>query len=396
MSLVASASLLAWLYLCFCHGRFWLASERLEDEAPDPDCWPEVVAVVPARDEADVIERAVGSLLRQEYPGRFSVILVDDESGDETAARAAGLPDPGRRLTICRTPPRPAGWVGKMWAVQTGVTEAQRARPSAGYLLLTDADVEHGPRNVVRLVRKAEHEELDLTSLMVRLDASRGWARLLIPAFVYFFMQLYPFPRVNTPAARTAGAAGGCMLVRGDALHRIGGIEALKAEVIDDCALGRAVKKGGPIWLGLSTSERSIRPYAGLGEIWAMVARSAYTQLRFNPVFAFGTTVGLALLFVAPVAALLGWLAHGDGAAALLGLSAWAVMAATFAPTVALYHRGPAVAAWAAALPLAGILYGAMTLDSVRRHHAGRGAEWKGRVGAGAGEARSRAAGSGR
>ncbi|MDG2305106.1 MAG: glycosyltransferase [Candidatus Binatia bacterium] len=381
---LAAISLLAWLYLCFCHGRFWVGSERLDDGDPNPRHWPDVVAVVPARDEADVVERSIGSLLRQEYPGRFAIILVDDESRDDTATRAERLPDRQGRLTVARTPPRPSGWVGKMWAVHIGVQAARRLWPAAEYVLLTDADVEHSPRNLAQLIRRAESRGLDLTSLMVKLDAARGWSRLLIPAFVYFFAQLYPFPRVNDPEARTAGAAGGCMLVRSRALERIGGMEALKGEVIDDCALGRAVKRGGPIWLGLTTTETSIRPYTGLDDIWAMVARSAYTQLGYNPLLAVGTVVGLALLFVVPVVATLGWIVHGDALVALLGAGAWAVMGATFVPTLSLYHPGPMAAVWATALPLAGAVYGAMTLDSVRRHYTGKGAEWKGRVGAGA------------
>lgn len=397
LSVLALLSLVAWLFLCFCHGRFWLTGERLDEGAPDPERWPDVVAVVPARDEAEYVERSIGSLLRQDYPGRLAVVLVDDESRDGTAERARAVPDPLARLTVCATPPRPSGWVGKMWAVYAGVEEAARTEPHATYVLLTDADVEHSPRNLARLVRHAESRRLDLTSLMVRLDASAGWARLLIPAFVYFFAQLYPFPRVNDPRARTAGAAGGCVLVRRNALARIGGIEALRGEIIDDCALGRAVKRGGPIWLGHTESENSIRPYEGLDEIWAMVARSAYTQLGYRPLFAAGTVLGLALLFVVPVLSLVLGVVQGSAGPALLGLGAWATMAATFLPTVHLYHQGPAAAALAWALPVAGTLYGAMTLDSAWRHHTGRGAEWKGRVGAGASEegVRSRAAHSG-
>lgn len=382
---LTAISFLAWLYLCFCHGRFWLGSERLVDDGADPAEWPDVVVVVPARDEADVVQRSIGSLLRQEYPGSLRVILVDDESRDSTVEKARSVADPQGRLTVCSTPPRPRGWVGKMWAVHTGVEEARRVRSNATYVLLTDADVEHSPRNLVRLVRHAESRGLALTSLMVKLDASSGWSRLLIPAFVYFFAQLYPFPRVNDPRARTAGAAGGCMLVRRDALDRIGGIETLRGEVIDDCALGRAVKeKTGAIWLGLTTTECSIRPYAGLGEIWAMVARSAYTQLGYQPLLALGTVLGLGLLFVVPLLAAVGGLAAEMWSVSLLGWAAWGVMAATFLPTMHLYRRGAVASLLSWALPFAGMLYGAMTLDSVWRHHTGRGAEWKGRVGAGA------------
>lgn len=387
---LAFVSFLAWVYLCFAHGRFWTGSERLDGSAADPDPWPEVVAVVPARDEADVVEGAVRSLLAQSYPGVFSVVLVDDESRDDTAGRAtrvAAEPSAVHRLDVRRTAPRPEGWVGKMWAVHTGLEIAQEAHPNARYVLLTDADVAHSRRSLMRLVRHAEDRSLDLTSLMVKLDASTGWARLLIPAFVYFFAQLYPFSRVNDPSARTAGAAGGCMLMRRTALDRVGGVEPLKGEVIDDCALARAVKRGGPIWLGWTRTEQSIRPYAGLGEIWNMVARSAYTQLDHRPTFAVATLLGLAVLFVVPVASALGFTFHGSAEAALLGVSTWALMATTFLPTVALYHPGPGAPLWALALPLAGVLYGAMTADSARRHVVGRGAEWKGRVGAGAADA---------
>jgi len=377
----AALSLAGWLYLVFGHGRFWLCDQRLDGRAPAPARWPRVVAVVPARDEADVLEATLGSLLEQDYPGELSIVLVDDESGDGTPAVAEGLArshPAGARLRVVRTPPRPPGWVGKMWAVETGVRAAAECAPE--HWLLTDADVWHGPDNLRRLVAKAEADRLDLVSLMVLLHAGRGWDGLLIPAFVYFYQQLYPFPRVNDPRARTAGAAGGCVLVRHGALARAGGIEALRGEVIDDCALGRAVKRGGPIWLGLSDRERSIRPYRGIGDVWHMVARSAFTQLRHSHVLLAGTVLGLALLHLLPPIAVLAWPLHGSAPTAALGAAAWALAAASFAPTLALYGRSPA---WGFALPLAGALYTGMTVDSARRHASRRGAVWKGRAGAG-------------
>lgn len=378
---VCALAFAAWLYLALAHGRFWLCDQWLDGRAPAPAHWPAVVAVVPARDEAALVPETIASLLDQDYPGEFRIVLVDDESSDGTAdaaERVAKEHPCGARLAVVRTPPRPPGWVGKMWAVETGV------RAGAGehaYWLLTDADVAHGPDDLRRLVAKAEAERLDLVSQMVLLHAGVGWGALLVPAFVYFFQKLYPFPRVNDPRARTAAAAGGCVLVRREALARAGGIEALRGEVIDDCALGRAIKRGGPIWLGLSTVERSVRPYAGIGDVWHMVARSAYTQLGYSPVLLAGTLAGLALLhLVPPLAALLApW--HGDGAAAAFGAAAWALAATTFVPTLALYGRSPA---WALALPVAGALYAGMTLDSARRHRTARGATWKGRSGAGA------------
>lgn len=378
---VCAVSFAAWVYLALLHGRFWTCDQRLDGTAPWPARWPEVVAVVPARDEAALLPETLASLLDQDYPGGFSIVLVDDESSDGTAAaaeRIARAHAGGRRVSVARTPPRPAGWVGKMWAVETGV------RAGAGlheFWLFTDADVAHGPDSLRRLVAKAEAERLDMVSQMVRLDDGRGWGRLLVPAFVYFFQKLYPFPRVNDPGSRVAGAAGGCVLVRREALARAGGIEALRAEVIDDCALGRAVKRGGPIWLGHSPHERSVRRCAGIGDVWRMVARSAYTQLRHSPLLLAGTVVGLVLLYLAPPLAVLAGPWHGDAAAAALGAAAWAVQAVTFVPALALYRRSPT---WAPALPLAGLLYAIMTLDSARRHRDARGATWKGRPGAGA------------
>ena len=381
---IGALSLVAWLYLTFGHGRFWQADQRLDDRDPPPDRWPSVVAVVPARNEADVVARTVASLLDQDYAGPFRVVLADDESEDGTAAVARATADAhptGGRLLVEPTASRPAGWVGKMWALHTGVRRAEREAPHAEYWWLTDADVEHDAGTLRRLVARAEARGLDLTSLMVKLHAEHGWERLLVPAFVYFFQKLFPFPKVNDLFDRTAAAAGGCVLVRCDALKRAGGIESLKGEVIDDCALAAAIARGGPIWLGLSEVERSIRPYDGLRGVWEMVARSAYTQLRQSPLLLAGTLVGLALLYLAPPLLLLTAPLHGSAVAAACGAAAWLAMAITFVPTLTLYGRPPA---WGFALPLAGTLYAAMTLDSARRHWLARGAEWKGRTGAGA------------
>lgn len=392
---LSAASLLAWLYLAFLHGRFWRAEVRLEAEdraGAAGGRWPAVVAVVPARNEEGAVERSLRSLLAQDYPGPFEILLVDDQSEDATAARAGALAAVDARLRVVRTPPRPEGWVGKMWAVATGVAEAARRRPDAVYWLLTDADVEHSPANLRRLVAKARGESLDLVSLMVRLHCESGWERLLVPAFVYFFQKLYPFSRVNDPRSATAGAAGGCMLVRREALEKAGGIEAIRGEIIDDCALGKALKARGPIWLGLGISEYSFRPYAGLADVWSMVARSAYTQLGHSPLRLAGAALGLVLVYLVPPFVALSWPLHGASAAAVLALAAWGLMAATFVPTLRDYRRSPALGL---ALPVAGGLYLAMTLDSARRHHQGRGAEWKGRTGAGSPEAAARGSASG-
>jgi hopene-associated glycosyltransferase HpnB len=380
---LAAAAAAAWCYLVFGHARFWLADQRLDEDLPAPDRWPAVAALVPARDEADVVARALGSLLEQDYPGAFRIILADDESRDDTAKLAAELAarhPRGERLCVELTSPRPEGWVGKMWALECGVARARRELPEAEFWWLTDADVAHSPGNLRRLVAKATRERLDLVSLMVRLAAAPGLERLLIPAFVYFFQMLYPFPAVNDPRRRTAGAAGGCMLVRTAALARLGGLAALRGEIIDDCALARAIKPGGPIWLGLTRSERSLRPYGGIRGVWPMVARSAFTQLRCSNALLAGTLVGLALLFAVPPLLVLGTPLHADPVASLLAAAAWLAMALSFAPTLAFYDRP---LWWGLLLPLLAALYAGMTLDSARRHWRGHGAHWKGRGGAG-------------
>jgi hopene-associated glycosyltransferase HpnB len=381
--LLASLSLGAWLYLVFARGGFWLADQRLDGRDPAPARWPDVVAVVPARDEADLIPRTLRALLDQEYAGRLRIVLVDDESTDGTSdvARdtAKGHPN-AARLEVVRTAERPSGWVGKMWAVNAGV-RAGSFGAAPDWWWLTDADVAHAPDSLARLVAKGEAEKLDLVSLMVKLERGSGWNALLVPAFVYFFQQLYPFPRVNDPGSSVAAAAGGCMLVRSGALARAGGIESLRGEVIDDCALGRAIKRGGKIWLGLADREESIRPYARLEDVWNMVARSAYTQLGHSPAMLAGTLAGLALLYLVPPLSVLVWFLGGDSGAAPFGAAAWALQAASFAPTLALYGRRLILAL---ALPAAGILYAAMTFDSARRHWRNEGATWKGRAGGGA------------
>jgi hopene-associated glycosyltransferase HpnB len=381
---IAALSLAAWAYLVFAHGRFWLCDQRMDGRDAPPARWPDIVAVVPARDEAELLPETLRSLLDQDYPGDFHVILVDDESGDATAdvaRRVASGHASGARLLVAGTRARPPGWVGKMWAVESGLRAAQAAGLEPEAWWLTDADVVHGRDCLRRLVAKAEADGLDLVSLMVRLHAEHGLCRLLVPAFVYFFQMLYPFARVNDPRARTAAAAGGCVLVRRGALARAGGIESLRAEVIDDCALGRLVKQsGGRLWLGLSATERSIRPNAGPGDVWQMVARSAFTQLQHSSLLLAGTLVGLALLYLVPPLWVLLLPLHGDAAASALAAAAWLLAAATFMPTLVLYRRS---AAWAFALPLAGALYAGMTFDSARRHWRREGASWKGRADAG-------------
>lgn len=377
-------SLAIWLYLIALRGSYWRAGERLETAYIAPPAWPAVVAIVPARNEAAVIGPAVTSLLTQDYPGRLDVVLVDDHSSDDTARIATqAAADAGRADAFCVVPARalPAGWSGKLWALAEGARHDELRTPGAEFLWLSDADIAHEPDNLRRLAGKALAERRDLVSLMVALSCRGFWGQLLIPPFVYFFQMLYPFPWVNNARKRTAAAAGGCVLLRRITLERAGGFAAIKGELIDDCALARLIKHGPPpggnIWIGLATTARSIRPYQGLGEIWRMVARSAYTQLRHSPLLLAGTLIAMTLTFLAPPALVLTAPAHGDGPAAIVGLAAWVLMTASVWPTFTLYRQP----IWLSGLlPVAAAFYFAMTFDSAVRHWRGRGGAWKGRV----------------
>jgi hopene-associated glycosyltransferase HpnB len=373
----AVLALLAWLYLLLFHHRFWLADQRLAPVAAPPA--ESVVAVVPARNEADVVGQAVVALLAQQARPPLRVVLVDDGSGDGTAAAAraaAAASGAAERLIVLSGAPRPPGWTGKLWAMQQGVERALRLAPSPRYLLLTDADIAHAPGTLAALLAKAAEGQV-LVSLMVRLHCVGLAERLLVPAFVFFFQKLYPFRAVSDPGSRIAGAAGGCMLLEAAALARAGGIAAIRGALIDDCALGRLLKRQGPIWLGLTRDSASLRPYDGLVPIWRMVARTAYTQLRCSPALLAGAVLGMLLLYLAPPLALLLGLLAGDGALLRLGAAGWLAMALAYAPTLHLYRRWPL---WGLALPAAALLYTAMTVDSARRHWQGRGGEWKGRI----------------
>jgi hopene-associated glycosyltransferase HpnB len=378
IALVAAAlSLAIWLYLLLGRGFFWRTQIRDDDRAfPEPAHWPSIAAVIPARDEADVIGKNLESLLSQDYPGDFRIILVDDQSRDGTAdvARATaaniGAVD---RLTILSGRPLPAGWAGKVWAMKQGADHGNALPEAPVYILFTDADIAYEDGTLRRLAARAEEGTLVLTSLMVKLRCESFWERMLIPAFVFFFAMLYPFAWVNNPARKDAGAAGGCMLVRREALARAGGIEAIRDALIDDCALGARLKSVGPVWLGLTRHVHSLRPYPDLGEIRRMVARSAYHQLRYSPLLLAGTILGMGLVYVAPPALTL----FGAGWAQILGFLAWAVMAAAYQPILRFYRLAPL---WGPFLPVIAAFYMAFTLDSAYQHALGRGGLWKGRV----------------
>jgi hopene-associated glycosyltransferase HpnB len=370
----------AWIGMVVARGQFWDArADRLADPATDSDA-PDVHAVVPARNEGDVIARTASSVIAQRYSGQLALTVVDDRSEDNTAAEVAAAIAQAQAtewVTVHRAAPRPEGWSGKVWAMAEGVAAARRAGARPAYWWFTDADIEHADDTLARLVATAQRERRDLVSLMVELHCAEPWERLLIPAFVLFFRMLYPFAWVNDPQRATAGAAGGCVLLSDELLRRIGGVERIRGELIDDCSLAAAVAgEGGRLWLGNSTRSRSVRPYRGLEPIWSMVARTAYTQLRYSRALLAGTVAGMLLLYVAPVAALGLGIVRRKPSLALAGAVALGVMSAAYAPTVRLYRQP-----WwrALTLPVAGVFYTAMTIDSARRHARGRGGTWKGR-----------------
>jgi hopene-associated glycosyltransferase HpnB len=368
--LLAFLTLAVWSYLFFAHGRFWFSTPELAPALPHG--LPDVDIVIPARDEALSIGQVVTSLLEQDYAGRFKLILVDDASSDGTAevalAAAAAVGSRGvAALEVLAGRPKPGGWSGKLWALAQGVASGH-----APVLLFADADIVHDPRHLATLVARLEAPRVDLVSEMVRLNCSSLPERALVPAFVYFFQMLYPFAEVNDPKSRVAAAAGGTVLIRREALERIGGIAAIKGALIDDVSLAQAVKRGGAVYLGHSGLAASIRPYPHFADIWGMISRTAFTQLRYSAALLAVALCGLTLVWWVPLIEAL-WAAGWERAC---GLTAFALGAASFAPTLQRYRRSPL---WALALPLIALFYMAATLASALTHWRGGGARWKGR-----------------
>ncbi len=373
-TLVAAIPLAIWIYLLLARGHFW----RLSEDKIKPkllENWPRVVAVVPARNEAPTISQAVSSLAKQDYPGDFSIIVVDDHSEDGTAAvarQAAEASRAAQRLTIHAAAPLSPGWTGKLWALNEGIQVA--ASQSAEFFWFTDADIEHAPDTLRRLVSRAERESLDLASLMVLLQAKTFAERLLIPPFLYFFLMLYPPRWIADPNATTAGAAGGCILLRRNVLAPIGGIASIRGEVIDDCALARVVKKnGGRIWMGLTRRSVSLRSYWSFVEIQNMIARTAFTQLHYSILFLVMALAGLFVTFLLPWFSFL----SGEDPAWFLASTAICLMTVTFGVTVRFYGLPWP---WALTLPFAAAFYGYATFLSAVRYWLGRGGQWKGRA----------------
>jgi hopene-associated glycosyltransferase HpnB len=368
--------LVIWLYLLAARGGFWQAADREEGGPAGDPTWPTISAVIPARDEAECIGETVTSLLRQDYPGAFDIIVVDDQSRDGTAQvaqKAAEAIGAGDRITVISGRALPGGWTGKLWAQHQGVEFANGKPQPPDFVLFTDADIVYTPDVLTSLVGRAQAGGYVLTSLMVKLRCVSFAERLFIPAFIFFFQMLYPFAWANNPRSTTAAAAGGCMLVRRGVLNDAGGMASIRAALIDDCALAKILKAHGPIWIGLTGRVHSIRAYPSIEDIRRMVSRTAYAQLRYSPLLLAGTVLGLAITYLAPVALTL----FASGTAQFLGLFTWLLMAFAFRPTLRFYGLS---GLWGLALPAIAAIYMAFTLDSAYQHARGRGGMWKGRA----------------
>ena len=362
-------------------GDFWRADRRIEPNNLELETYPTVRAIVPARDEAEIISTSLASLLNRDYAGKFAVVLVDDNSSDRTVevakATAAELNN-SESLEIISGKPLADGWKGKLWAMHQGIEFARTQNPPPDYFLLTDADIQHDRHNLTQLVTKAETENLDLVSLMVLLRCQSFWEKLLIPAFVFFFQKLYPFSWVNDSKKSMAAAAGGCILISSEALGAIGDIATIKNALIDDCTLAQAVKSQGyNIWLGLSETTVSLRGYDSLKVIWDTIARTAYTQLNYSFLLLIGTVIGMSVVYlVAPVGLVLGILLENWWVVSI-SIFTWLLMVWTYLPTLRLYNLS---AIWAVNLPAIAFLYTMMTIDSAVKYYQGKGGSWKGRT----------------
>ena len=372
--IAAAVPVVIWLYLLFARGGFWRVSPALAD-IPVTPVQKRIVAVIPARNEAAHIGGAIRSLLDQDFPAPLHVVVVDDQSADGTAeaARAEAERTGGTaRVTVIPGKPLIPGWTGKLWAVSQAIEAAAALDPD--YLLLTDADILHSRTSVAELVRVAESLGCDLASYMVKLRCETAAEKFLMPAFVFFFLMLYPPRWIAARRKKTAGAAGGCILIRPEALKRIGGLSAIRNEVIDDCALGRAVKRsGGRIWMGLTPHTESMRGYGTAAEIGRMISRTAFNQLHHSAVMLVLTLLALSVTFLLPV----GLLFSRSLIPAALGIIAWFLMAAAYRPMVRFYQLSP----WRSfGLPLVALFYAAATLHSALQYWRGKGGEWKGRI----------------
>lgn len=375
--ILSGVPVVAWLFLMLGRGGFWRCDQRLDDTAPHNPGWPAVAIIIPARNERPTIGEAVRSALNQDYPGPVRVIVVDDHSDDGTAAEARRAAGRSSRFRLVPASPLPDGWTGKLWAQQNGLDDVASRAPGTAFVFFTDADIVHPPDLLRHLVAKAVAEKRGLVSLMVRLSCVTPVERLLVPAFIFFFQKLYPFPWVNERTRAVAAAAGGCLLVDRGTLEATGGVAAIRGNLIDDCSLARQIKARTPIWLGLSETSRSLRRYEGLGAFWRMVARTAFTQLDHSWGLLAVTIIAMTLLYGMPPLTIGIGIATGNIGPAALGAVAMVLMLIAYGPTLRLYNL-PWL--WGVTLPVAAFLYTLITVDSARLSWLGRGGAWKGRT----------------
>ncbi|MDC0190623.1 glycosyltransferase [Rhodospirillales bacterium] len=374
LQLTVILSLIIWVILIFFRGNFWLADQMVETDKRQLEIWPSIAAIIPARNEEKYIGTTLRSLMAQNYPGKMDFTVVNDNSTDNTVEVITQIK--GERIVISNGSDLPEGWTGKLWALGQGINLSIKKNPSVDFYLFTDADIEHSQETLKIMVTKAERENLQLVSLMVLLNCRNFWEILLIPAFVFFFQKLYPFQWINNPKKPTAGAAGGYILVRRTALEAAGGIDAVHGEIIDDCAIGRMIKKNGSIWLGLTRSVKSLRTHTRLSEIWEMVTRTAFNQLNYSIIILLVTTIGMIVIYLIPPFAVVWGLVFNDNLSLSLGVLCWVIMAIAYLPTLRLYQRP----FWESLiLPVAAFLYSLMVVDSAQRHWTKRYPSWKGR-----------------
>ena len=374
LELTIILSLFIWVFLIFFRGNFWLADQMLEADVVQLETWPSIAVVIPARNEENYIGATLQSLMAQTYPGEIDITVVNDNSTDNTVEAITRIKD--ERIVLSNGSDLPEGWTGKLWALSQGINLSIRKNPSVDFYLFTDADIEHSQETLKIMVTKAERENLHLVSLMVLLNCRNIWEILLIPAFVFFFQKLYPFQWINNPNKPTAGAAGGYILVRRSALEAAGGIDVVRGEIIDDCAISRMIKKNGSIWLGLTRNVKSLRSHNRLSEIWEMVTRTAFDQLNYSVTVLLVTIIGMIIIYLVPPFAVVWGLVFNDNLSLSLGVLCWVIMAIAYLPTQRLYQRP----FWETLiLPVAAFLYSLMVVDSAQRHWTKRNPSWKGR-----------------
>jgi hopene-associated glycosyltransferase HpnB len=376
LQMLTAASVIIWFILIIFRGQFWRADQYLPDIEISFSTPPEIVIIIPARNEEQTIGHCISSLLQQDYKGTMSIIIINDSSNDNTLAVVKSASQGCNNIHLINGAETPSAWTGKLWAMAQGVEFAKKTFCHADYYLFTDSDILHHPKNITELATKATNENLALVSLMVKLRCISIWETLLMPAFIFFFQKLYPFSLVNNPKKSNAAAAGGCMLVNCQDLEKAGGLKEIKAAIIDDCALAILLKQANPIWLGLTQSTKSLRKYQSLSDISRMVSRTAFVQLNYSVLNLFFVIIGMLIIYTIPLVSILIGVIIEEISLFILGLMGWMTMFVAYVPTITLYNRP----IWEASfLPISALLYSAMTAISAWQYTFGRGPIWKGR-----------------